>query len=297
MAFARHGHSSAKFGKNYARLTTMSLFQQKATPMIRFFGLLSACSILMLGLRSNQVAPRTASGEVNTIVIDAGHGGDDPGSNGAGEVWEKQITLAIALKLGQYLKDSMPGLKVLYTRTTDKTLKLSDRPAYANRNEADLFVSIHCNSNTSSSPKGSETYFMGLHKTDGNLDVAKRENAAIAYESDYLENQSYGGFDPNSPEAYIIFSLVQNAFLEQSLRLSSLVEQETQKVSPIRSRGVKQAGFLVLWQTSMPSILVETGFISNAEDRAILRSEAGQKNIALGIYRAIRQYKKQTTGY
>ncbi|MFZ9971178.1 MAG: N-acetylmuramoyl-L-alanine amidase family protein [Bacteroidia bacterium] len=263
----------------------------------RSLGLLLLSLLLMLGLASNQQAPRSASGQVKTIVIDAGFGGDDPGSNGAREVCEKQISLAISLKLGQMIKDSMPEIKVLYTRTTDKTLKLSDRPAMANRNEADLFISIHCNSNTSSAPKGSETYFMGLHKTEGNLEVAKRENAAIAYESDYLENQSYGGFDPNSPEAYIIFSLVQNAFLEQSLRLSSLVEQETPKLSPIRSRGVKQAGFLVLWQTSMPSILVETGFISNAEDRAILRSAEGQRNIAKGIFNAVRLYKKQMTAH
>jgi N-acetylmuramoyl-L-alanine amidase len=133
---------------------------------------------------------------------------------------------------------------------------------------------------------------MGLHKTQGNLDVAKRENAAIKFESNYKTNDRYGGFDPNSPEGHIIFTLVQNAFLQQSLKFSSLVEAQTNKISRIKSRGVKQAGFLVLWQAAMPSVLVETGFLTNTGDRAFLKSEEGQKIIAKGIFRAVRQYKK-----
>jgi len=128
---------------------------------------------------------------------------------------------------------------------------------------------------------------MGLHKNDGNLKVAKRENSAITYENDYKNNDRYGGFDPNSPESHIIFSLVQNAYLNQSLRLASYVESE----SKLKSRGVKQAGFLVLWKTSMPAILVETGFITNQEDRNYLASERGQDTIAQGILKAVKNYK------
>jgi N-acetylmuramoyl-L-alanine amidase len=161
----------------------------------------------------------------------------------------------------------------------------------ANKNSADLFISIHCNANNNVSAAGSETYFMGLHKSEGNLEVAKRENSAITFESDYQDNVRYGGFDPNSPEGHIIFSLVQNAFMKQSLKLASGIENHTGKLSPIKSRGVKQAGFLVLWQTSMPSVLVETGFLTNSSDRKVLKTEEGQRKIAIGIYRAIRDYK------
>jgi N-acetylmuramoyl-L-alanine amidase len=163
----------------------------------------------------------------------------------------------------------------------------------ANKIKADLFISIHCNSNVNTSAAGSETYFMGLHKSQGNLDVAKRENSAIKFESNYKTNERYGGFDPNSPEGHIIFSLVQNAFLQQSLKFSTLVESNTQKVSKIKSRGVKQAGFLVLWQTAMPSVLVEIGFLTNTADRSFLKTDDGQKTIAKGIFRAVKQYKKE----
>ncbi|MFN5890155.1 MAG: N-acetylmuramoyl-L-alanine amidase [Bacteroidota bacterium] len=228
---------------------------------------------------------------LKTLVIDAGHGGVDPGCNGANEITEKQVTLGVALKLGKILADSMPEIKVVFTRTSDKTLKLSERPELANKNSADLFISIHCNANNNVSAAGSETYFMGLHKSEGNLEVAKRENSAITFESDYQDNVRYGGFDPNSPEGHIIFSLVQNAFMKQSLKLASGIENHTGKLSPIKSRGVKQAGFLVLWQTSMPSVLVETGFLTNSSDRKVLKTEEGQRKIAIGIYRAIRDYK------
>ncbi len=245
--------------------------------------------IILLGLPAAKSVRVVNS--LKTLVIDAGHGGVDPGCNGANEITEKQVTLGVALKLGKILADSMPELKVIYTRTSDKTLKLSERPELANKNSADLFISIHCNANNNISAAGSETYFMGLHKSEGNLEVAKRENSAITFESDYQDNVRYGGFDPNSPEGHIIFSLVQNAFMKQSLKLASGIENHTGKISPIKSRGVKQAGFLVLWQTSMPSVLVETGFLTNSSDRKVLKTEEGQRKIALGIYRAIRDYK------
>ena len=231
--------------------------------------------------------------KVNIIVIDPGHGGVDPGCNGAGEVWEKEVTLAIGLKLGKYLQDSMPQIKVLYTRSTDKSLKLWERPNFANKNNADLFISIHCNANDNSKASGSETYFMGLHKTQGNLDVAKRENSVITFENDYKDNSRYGGFNPDSPEGHIIFSLVQNAFMKQSFKFSTLVEEETSKKSKIHTKGVTQAGFLVLWKTAMPSVLIETGFLTNGADRSYLKNEEGQKVIAEGIFRAIKQYKLQ----
>ena len=245
--------------------------------------------VLMLSLPAAKKV--RVSNAVNTLVIDAGHGGLDPGCNGNNEVFEKDVTLGVALKLGKLLKDSLPSLKVLYTRTTDKSLKLWERPNLANDRQADLFISIHCNANPNKAAAGSETYFMGLHKTEGNLEVAKRENSVITYESDYKENTRYGGFDPDSPEGHIIFSLVQNAFMKQSLKLATGIESQTSKLSPIKTRGVKQAGFLVLWQTSMPSVLVETGFLTNATDRVSLKSSDGQQKIALGIFRAVRDYK------
>ena len=245
--------------------------------------------LLVAGLPAAK-SVRVVSG-LKTIVIDAGHGGVDPGCNGANEITEKQVTLGVALKLGKFLADSLPSVKVIYTRTTDKSLKLWERPYLANKNAADLFISIHCNANNNTGAAGSETYFMGLHKSEGNLEVAKRENSAITYEADYQSNERYGGFDPNSPEGHIIFSLVQNAFMKQSLKLATKIESETGKISSIKSRGVKQAGFLVLWQTSMPSVLVETGFLTNSGDRKALKTDEGQKKIAQGIFRAIKEYK------
>jgi N-acetylmuramoyl-L-alanine amidase len=267
-----------------------AIISKYALKVSRSLGVGVVALMLLFGLPSAKVVKVTTG--LNTLVIDAGHGGMDPGCNGNNEVFEKDVTLGVSLKLGKMLRDSMPGVKVLYTRTTDKTLKLWERPNLANNNRADLFISIHCNANNNRSAAGSETYFMGLHKSEGNLDVAKRENAAITYESDYKENSRYGGFDPESAEGHIIFSLVQNAYMKQSLKLASGIEAHTNKISAIKSRGVKQAGFLVLWQTSMPSVLVETGFLTNATDRMYLKTSDGQQKIALGVYRAVRDYKK-----
>lgn len=255
------------------------------------FGLLLL--LLITTLPSNKPVNRVPGKQVKTIVIDPGHGGLDPGCNGANEIWEKAVTLAVSLKLGKMIEDSLQDVQVVFTRKTDKFVELWERPHMANKIKADLFISIHCNSNVNTSAAGSETYFMGLHKSQGNLDVAKRENSAIKFESNYKTNERYGGFDPNSPEGHIIFSLVQNAFLQQSLKFSTLVESNTQKVSKIKSRGVKQAGFLVLWQTAMPSVLVEIGFLTNTADRSFLKTDDGQKTIAKGIFRAVKQYKKE----
>jgi N-acetylmuramoyl-L-alanine amidase len=248
--------------------------------------------LLMPSMDEQEIVKRKLD-KVKVIVIDPGHGGVDPGCNGAGEIWEKEVTLAIGLKVGKLVEDSLKDVKVLYTRKTDKTLKLWERPNFANKYQADLFISIHCNANDNTKANGSETYFMGLHKTEGNLEVSKRENSVIKYESDYKDNARYGGFDPESPEGYIIFSMLQNAFLKQSFKFSAMVEEETNKKSKIHTKGVNQAGFLVLWKTAMPSVLIETGFLTNGADRSYLKSEEGQQIISEGIFRAIKNYKIQ----
>jgi N-acetylmuramoyl-L-alanine amidase len=231
---------------------------------------------------------------VSTIVIDAGHGGKDPGCIGHGkDIYEKDVALNIALKLGQMLKDSVGNVKVVYTRSTDKFVELWERASIANKNNADVFISIHCNASTSAAAHGSETYVMGLHKNEGNLNVSKRENAAIILEENYEKNEEYAGFDPNSPEAHIIFSLYQNAFRNQSLQLAGSVQSYIGKKELRKNLGVKEAGFLVLWKTSMPSILVETGFLTNPDDKMFLRSEYGQNQLAHAVMLSVKDYKAQ----
>ncbi|MBI9053142.1 MAG: N-acetylmuramoyl-L-alanine amidase [Bacteroidales bacterium] len=225
---------------------------------------------------------------LKTVVIDAGHGGKDGGAHGR-KVKEKDIALAIALKLGTYIEENIPDVKVIYTRTTDVFVPLSERANIANRNNADLFISIHLNGNKDSRAYGTETYAMGLHKTEGNLEVAQIENSAILFEEDYSTN--YEGFDPQSAESYIIFSFIQNTFLEQSLNYASFVENEFKTKALRKSRGVKQAGFLVLWKTTMPSVLIEAGFLTNQREERYLTSKEGQEYLASAIYRAFKNYK------
>jgi N-acetylmuramoyl-L-alanine amidase len=229
---------------------------------------------------------------MKTIVIDAGHGGHDGGCHGV-SAHEKNVTLSVALKLGALLEKNIPGLNVIYTRKTDAFVELHERAAIANRYKADLFVSIHCNANNNTSAYGTESWTMGLHKSEGNLDVAKRENSAILMEKNY--DIHYEGFDPNSPEAYIMFSLNQNAFIDQSLMLAANVEDEFKKDGRF-SRGVKQAGFLVLWRTTMPAILIETGFLTNSNEEQYLASEKGQNELTQSIFTAIKNYKIKVEG-
>jgi N-acetylmuramoyl-L-alanine amidase len=224
------------------------------------------------------------------VVIDAGHGGKDPGCLGK-QSKESQVVLKVALELGKNIKKYVPGVKVLYTRSTDKFVELHDRANFANKNHADLFISIHCNSNPSKNIKGSETYAMGLPSSEGNLDVAKRENSVILQETDYKEK--YGGFDPKSPLGHIFLSNFQSVHLESSLRFAEKIETQFKDRIGRKSRGVKQAGFLVLWRTAMPSVLVEIGFLSNVEDEKYLTSEKGQSYIASALYRAFRDYKNE----
>ncbi len=228
--------------------------------------------------------------KIQTVVIDAGHGGKDTGALGK-VTTEKTLNLAVALKLGAYIEENLPDVKVIYTRKTDKFVELSERAAIANRNNADVFISIHCNSTeTPNSAYGAETFVMGESKNEKNLAVAKKENASILLEDN---TDAYDNFDPNSTEAYILFSLSQSLYQSQSLDLAGKVQNQlTQKVGR-HDRGVQQAGFLVLWKTSMPSILVELGFINNTKEEQFLNSEKGQTQMALALYRAFEEYKRE----
>jgi len=227
---------------------------------------------------------------VKTIVIDPGHGGQDPGCV-FGTTYEKDIVLDIALELGRIIKENLPDVKVVYTRDKDTFIGLLERAEIANKNNANAFISIHVNANANTSALGTETWVMGLHKTEANLKLAMKENSVIFLEENYIEK--YDGFDPNSPEAFIIFSLYQDAFLDQSLILAEKIENEFVNKVQRKSRGVKQAGFLVLWKTSMPSVLIETGFISNDEERKFITSKTGQVYLASAIFRAFRDFKKE----
>ncbi|PZR37754.1 MAG: N-acetylmuramoyl-L-alanine amidase [Azospira oryzae] len=227
---------------------------------------------------------------LKTIVIDAGHGGKDPGTRGK-TAREKDVALKIALKFGELVEKNIPDVKVVYTRKDDRYLPLDERAAIANKNKADLFICIHANANNNPAAYGTETYVMGLHKDEGNMDVAKRENSVITYDENYKER--YEGFDPKDPESYILFSLTLSAYKESSLIFAQKIESQFKSRAGRHSRGVKQAGFWVLWRTAMPSVLIETGFLSNEKEEGYLKGEEGQDLIASGIYRAFKEYKTQ----
>ena len=233
--------------------------------------------------------------KIKTVVLDAGHGGKDTGAiskNGA--IKEKDITLSVALKLGKMINSNYPDVKVVYTRKRDEYIELSKRAEIANRNKADLFISIHVNSQKGTTATGTETFVMGTHKSSSNFEICKLENSVIVLEEDY--QSKYEGFDPNSPESYIIFSLLQNTHLEQSLKFAALI-QDNFKLGPIKvNRGVKQGGLLVLWKTTMPAVLTEIGFISNPAESNKLRRDAVQSQIAARIFNAFAKYKTDYEG-
>ena len=228
--------------------------------------------------------------QVRTVVIDAGHGGKDPGTHGVVSQ-EKDIALDIALELGAIINKYLPDVKVIYTRKDNTFVELEERAAIANKAGADVFISIHCNAVANPEVHGTETYIMGTHVNKQNLAVAQRENSVILMEDNY--QQKYEGFDPNSPESYIMFSLMQNAHIENSLRLASNVEDQFSQRVGRYSRGVKQAGFMVLWQTTMPSILVEVGYLTNEKEERFLNDALGKTYMASGIFRAFRDYKTE----
>lgn len=278
-----------------------------------------SASVLLCGA----VIPKTKPKGVKTIVIDAGHGGKDPGCNGA-QYNEKDISLSIALKLGELLEKNLKDVKVVYTRKKDVFVELEERAKIANDNEADLFISIHCNAASvyatykdkngkvryktwkdkkgkirkvevhNPKPYGSATYVMGISNEKGKLNTAKRENASMLMEDDY--KKKYNGFDPESDEAYIIMSLWTGAFVEQSASLASKFQSEyTGKAGRI-DKGVQRQSIWVLWRTAMPSILTEVGFLTNPEEEKFLGSEKGQYYMASAMFRAVRKYKDEQEG-
>jgi len=223
------------------------------------------------------------------VVLDAGHGGHDSGNRGNG-YFEKKIALTIALKIGKQLENNK-DFKVIYTRKSDVFVDLIERANIANRSDADLFISIHCDAFSSSRAFGAGTFVLGLHENERNFKVAQKENSVIFLEKDYEKN--YDGFDPNDPESFISLILMQETYLDQSIVAASSIQQSFVKNLNRKDRTVKQAGFIVLKYTYMPSVLIETGFLTNASEGAFLNSAKGQNNMADAIARAIINYKKQ----
>lgn len=230
--------------------------------------------------------------KIDKVVIDAGHGGKDPGTRGLFSK-EKDVALKIALELGRIIKENLKDVEVIYTRKNDTFVELDNRAEIANKNDADVFISIHCNAVPANRDiiYGTETYVMGNHTAEGNLEVAQRENSVILMEDNYQEK--YEGFDPKSAESYILFSVYQSAYMINSLHLAENIEYQFNKRVGRKSRGVRQAGFWVLWRTSMPSVLVEVGYLTNPKEERYLNDELGQVYLASGIYRALRDYKNE----
>ncbi len=228
-----------------------------------------------------------------TLVIDPGHGGHDPGALGR-RGKEKNINLNVALKLGKLIEANQKDTKVIYTRDKDRFVPLHERAEIANKAKADLFISIHTNSiaSRSSHVRGTETYTLGLHRTQENLEVAKKENAVILIEEDY--QTQYAGFNPNSAESYIIFEFLQDQNMSQSVQLAQLIQKQFKSHAQRTDKGVHQAGFLVLRETSMPSVLIELGYITNPSEEAYLLSDNGSQTLAQSIYQAFLSYKDPT---
>lgn len=259
---------------------------------MKFNSLRPMAALLCLVLAASAAAPASAQAvkKLQTVVIDPGHGGKDPGAVGK-SCREKDIVLSVALKLGQLIADSLPEVRTVLTRNTDVFIPLDRRAEIANGCNADLFISIHANWIRNPAIKGAETFVLGLHRSKENLAVAQKENSVIVLEDDY--NNKYEGFDPTSPESYIIFELMQNIYLDQSINMASLVQSGLTSGDGRPDRGVKQAGFLVLRKTAMPSILVELGFVSNAAEEAYMKSDEGQNEMAAQLFASFRTYKSQ----
>ena len=255
----------------------------KQRPKVAKQRVMAACVALVTACAAFAPAP-----PVLTLVLDAGHGGKDPGNLGTGRytTTEKDITLDVTLQLGAYIEENLPEVKVIYTRKDDSFPALRERVRIANEAQADLFVSIHCDAFDNAGARGSSTYVMGMHKSEESLRVAMRENASMFKEEGYERN--YDGFDPNDPDTYIALSLRQNVNLDASLTLGAAIQQQFKDRVGRRDRGVKQAGFYVISYTTMPSTLVELGFLTNPEEEDFLQSENGKSYMASAIYRAFR---------
>lgn len=237
-------------------------------------------------------ALNTVNAQVNNdkfiVVLDAGHGGHDPGKHAKSGLKEKDIALKVVLGIGEILEKDK-NIKVVYTRKTDVFVDLFKRGKIANDANADLFVSVHCNAHDSQA-YGSETYVLGLHRNKTNFEVAKTENEVIFLEENYEEN--YAGFNPNSPESFIGLSFMQEEYLDQSIKLATNIQDNFTNKLKRKNRGVKQAGFIVLHQTVMPSVLIETGFVTNTSEGKYLNSKKGQSELSTAIANAIKDYKK-----
>ena len=228
---------------------------------------------------------------INTVVIDPGHGGKDPGAISPNNNYEKTVVLKVSLLLGEMIQKNFPEVKVIYTRNDDRFIGLAKRAKIANDIGADLFISIHANAIEIPSANGFETWVLGLHKSQAALEVAKFENSAILMEEN--NEQTYSEFDPNDPDAYIALSMRQNAFLDQSLILANAIQKDSKLKLGLRNRGVKQAGFMVLYRATMPAVLVELGFLSNPRDEKLLISKSGQIKLANHLFEGFKNYKNK----
>ena len=229
---------------------------------------------------------------LNTVVIDPGHGGKDPGSLGTGryDIYEKDIALDISIRLGDLIKTEFPEINVIFTRESDQFVKLSERSQIANSNNADLFISLHCDAFTNETASGSSSYVIGPHKSESNLKIAMRENSSILLEENF--DIEYEGFIPNEPESYIALTMYQSEYIGYALDFASKVQNEFKKSSERKNRGVKQAGFLVLSRTTMPSVLIEVGFLTNKKEEDYLISKKGKNEVSSSIFEAFKKYKK-----
>ncbi len=255
----------------------------KQRPKVAKQRVIAGCIALVTLCAAFAPAPPTL-----TVVLDAGHGGKDPGNLGTGRysTTEKDITLDVTLRIGQYIEENLPEVEVIYTRKDDSFPGLRDRVRIANEAQADLFISIHCDAFDNAGARGAGTYVMGMHKSEESLRVAMRENASMFSEEGYERN--YDGFDPNDPDTYIALSLRQNVNLDASLTLGAAIQSQFRERVGRKDRGVKQAGFYVISYTTMPSALVELGFLTNPDEEDFLRSESGKAYMASAIYRAFR---------
>ena len=258
--------------------------KNKSFRLIGFFGLL-----IFFLLSPTLSFSQFKESKPFVVVLDAGHGGHDSGNRGNGYL-EKKIALNIVLKIGKKLEKT-PGIKVIYTRKTDVFVELIQRANIANKADADLFISVHCDAFTSSKAFGAGTFVLGLHANERNFQVAQKENAVIFLEDNYEQN--YDGFNPNDPESVISLILMQETYLDQSIEAASSIQKSFVNNLNRKDRTVKQAGFVVLKYTYMPSVLVETGFLTNSSEGAYLNSSKGQTNMANAVAKAIIDYKSQ----
>ena len=239
-------------------------------------------------------SPRKAVREgVHKVIIDAGHGGKDPGNLGTGRYKsrEKHIALSVAKLVGQYIEENIPDVTIEYTRKTDVFLELKQRTDIANKEEADLFLSIHCDAFTNPKAYGSSSIVMGKNHTDENMRIAQRENSVIFLEENYEE--TYEGFDPSKPETYIALTLMQNSFHKQSISFAAKIQNQFKTRVKRKDRGVKQQPLYVTSRTTMPAVLVELGFLTNAKEEDFLNSSRGKELMASAIYRAFKEYKAE----